>query len=279
MADIINRFKSFFLSKTVLVRLILINIAVFIAVHLFVLVSSISGSGFSITGLLELQPDFLSAAMHPWGFVTYMFVHYDLLHILFNMLWLYCFGIVFLDNFSNKEFIAVYIAGGLAGAVFYLSANTLFSHMASAGLLGSSAAVLSVAAATVVRAPNYRFNLFLIGMVKIKWIAVACIAISLLTTSIGNIGSHSAHLGGIVAGILFAATIRKKSIMQNRGRRKKGIVLPPLHKIAPSKKEPSQQEINEALDQLLIKVKQSGYNSLSEKEKKKLSELSNRLKI
>ena len=202
------------MGKSILVRFVLINVAVFIAVHIAALCISVAEIDLSLIRWLELPPVFMDALTLPWTFITYMFTHYDIWHILFNLLWLYCFGLVFLDHFSERDFIIAYFSGGIAGAIFYLSANAIFPQIASNGLLGASAAVLSIAAATVTRAPNYHINLILIGMVKIKWIAVACIAIALLTVGTHNIGGHIAHVShgshdDRVRGVKFVEPLRR----------------------------------------------------------------------
>lgn len=275
MADTINRIKAFFMGKSILVRFVLINVAVFIAVHIAALCISVAEIDLSLIRWLELPPVFMDALTLPWTFITYMFTHYDIWHILFNLLWLYCFGLVFLDHFSERDFIIAYFSGGIAGAISYLSANAIFLQIASNGLLGASAAVLSIAAATVTRAPNYHINLILIGMVKIKWIAVACIAIALLTVGTHNIGGHIAHIGGIAAGIIFAIGC-KYGWWHKQTRKKKAVILKPLHR-QPVSEASAREEAEKELDKLLIKVKQSGYNSLSEKEKQKLSDLSKKI--
>ena len=142
-------------------------------------------------------------------------------------------------------------------------------------VIGASAAVLSIAVATVTRAPNYHINLILIGMVKIKWIAVACIAIALLTVGTHNIGGHIAHIGGIAAGIIFAIGC-KYGWWHKQTRKRKAVILKPLHRQSVSEAS-AREEAEKELDKLLIKVKQSGYNSLSEKEKQKLSDLSKKI--
>ena len=176
--------------------------------------------------------------------------------------------------------MAAYLIGGLAGAWFYLAGNALLPQFSSGGLVGSSAAVLSVAAATVVRAPNYHINLWLIGMVKIKWVAVVCIVFALLTAGPHNIGGHFAHIGGIGAGTLFALNARYGWLQPNR--RKSSKILPKLHErpvTATAQRQPTRQEIERQLDELLDKVNRSGYSSLSAKEKKELNDLSTKIKL
>ena len=203
----------------------------------------------------------------PWTLLTYMFAHFDFLHILGNMLCLYCFGIVALDLMTPRRFVTTYIAGGLAGAVAYLFAA---EFVPSPGLVGSSAAVMAVATAAVLTKPDYHVQLWLFGMVKIKWIALFYVAFALLTTRADSsaVCAHAAHLGGIMAGAVVALDCRKKIF----SRRRKAIVLPPLHS------KPVAGFDEGRLDTLLDKVRVSGYTSLSENEKKELNDLSSRIK-
>ncbi len=276
MAGIIDKATSFFMGKSVLIRFVIINIAVFFALHIMAFAASLSGSDFAPTLLLALPASFAETITRPWTILTYMFTHYDVFHILLNMLWLYCFGIVFLDNFTNKDFVTAYISGGVAGAVFYIAGSEIFTQIGANGLIGASAATLSVATATIVRAPNYRISLLLIGMVKIKWIGAAFIIITLLTAGTHNIGGHIAHLGGIATGFVFATGYKHKWWDKTNRQRKKAVILKPLHS-HPVNEVYLRQETEKELDDLLIKIKQSGYNSLSEKEKKRLTELSKKI--
>lgn len=260
---IIDRIKDFVLDKSIIVRFILLNIVVFVGIHLL---SLFTGADFTPSAWLALPPDASLLLFKPWGLVTYMFTHYDFFHLLFNMLWLYWFGIVFMDYFSSRSFWVTYILGGLAGALFYYAGCYAFDF-ASAGLLGSSAAVFAVVIATAMRAPNYHLGLWLIGAVKIKWIAIIYIAFMLLTAGKGNYGGLLAHFGGIFAGVMVALNAKYKWL-----KKKKKCVI--LHL-------PDQQcqiEIEREMDDLLKKVRQSGYNSLSKTDKERLVYLSKRLK-
>lgn len=262
--------------KSMAARLIIINVAAFVVIRLLALFMGNAAAGAdAVLACVELPADFGTLLRLPWTLLTYMFIQYDLLHILFNMLWLYCFSIIFTDHFTERSLLVVYLAGGLSGAVFYLVANALMPGL-SHGLLGSSAAVLAVAAATVVRAPNYHINLFLIGMVKIKWVAIACLAFALLSVGQHNIGGHLAHLGGITAGTLYALNARYGWFGHRATRRNIR-----HHSIRPATHPDtlSQAEIEHRLDELLIKVRRSGYNSLNDSEKAALYDLSKRIKI
>lgn len=240
-------------------QIVLLNVAVSIIVHLATLLGRPE-----LGSWLVLPPSWAGALLRPWTIATYMFVHFDIMHLICNMLCLYCFGIVALDLMSTRRFVVTFVAGGIAGALTYLVAA---SWVASPGLIGSSAAVMAVATATVLTKPDYRVNLWLFGMVKIKWVALFFIAFALLTThaNASAICTHAAHLGGIATGALSVLIHRRG------GHRRKAVVLPPLHSA------PVGSFSESRLDQLLDKVKKSGYSSLSAAEKRELNDLSSKI--
>ena len=283
-----NNLRYFLRRRTAAERIIIVNAAVFVLVHIIAIAMRLSGDdGTVVCQFLELPPSAWGLLLKPWTAVTYMFTHYDLLHFLFNMLWLYCFGIIFLDHYSSRDFVAAYLLGGLAGAALYLAGCAMLPSVSSSGLLGASAAVLSVAAATVVRSPNYRIRLFLLGMVKIKWVAVACVAFALLSSDLHSLGSQLAHAGGIICGIVFALnarygkkTLRIKKLYHKPSGKKRGDVLPPLHAKPVGKQQAANgKELETRLDELLDRVRLSGYESLTAAEKQELIELSKKIKL
>ena len=169
MADIFKKLNHFASGKSVLAGIVAANAIVFLLIWTSMLVSRSLGYG-NMANWLILPPSFEETILQPWSIATYMFTHIRLLHLVANMAWLYCFGIIFLDLYPNRALMRTYIAGGLAGAILYLAAGAVHSLN---GLAGASAAVLAIAAATVVRAPNYGIRLFVFGIVKIKWVAAA----------------------------------------------------------------------------------------------------------
>ena len=109
--------------------------------------------GVDLTEVLGLHY-FMASDFHLYQLVTYMFMHADVLHLLFNMLWLYWFGQLFLYLFSEKHFRGVYLLGGLCGAALYILAYNVFPYFSAsvqgALLIGASASVLAIAVATAV---------------------------------------------------------------------------------------------------------------------------------
>lgn len=228
-----------------------------------------------------------------WSPFTYMFVHANLLHILFNMLWLYWFGTIFLSYFHGRTLGGLYVLGGLGGALLYLIAfNTIPLYTLREGpsnMVGASASVMAIVMATAFYRPDVTINLLLLGRVKIIYIALAVFAIDFFSLSSGNnAGGHVAHIGGALVGYIFA----------NRYKKGKDITLPisrfldfvanlfkkrevkGKHKVVYKRPENDydynyrQKQRSKDIDAILDKLKKSGYNNLTEEEKRKLFDAS-----
>ena len=160
--NLVSRFKS----SSIVGKYIYANVALFVFVVLiavFSLLLNSPGASDSLVRCLELPASPGRLIRQPWSLFTYMFLHADFWHILWNMIALNIFGKVFLNLFSVRHFVGFYILGGLFGGFFYVLALNLFPYFAPLAphsyLLGASASVLSVAVASAVRAPGYRLNL------------------------------------------------------------------------------------------------------------------------
>src|SRR5690606_26572563 len=143
----------------------------------------------------------------PWTLITYMFAHsmWDIFHILFNMLVLYWFGRVFVEYLGSDKLIALYILGGLTGGIAYLLIYNLNPEFfGNAGMVGASGAIYAIVVGTAVLLPNYTFFLLFFGPVKIKYIAMFYVILSLLYVRQGvNLGGNIAHLGGALMGFIY----------------------------------------------------------------------------
>lgn len=199
----------FFRTRPLLMKLILINVAVFILIRLLGIVAMIAS--FSIDPVIDFLalPSSLSAlAVKPWTPVTYMFFHYDVFHILFNMLVLYSIGSIFLYRCSPRQLVALYIYGGLAGAVAFTGMAQITPSVGGY-LLGASASVMAILTAVGVIMPDHEVSFMLIGRVKMKWIVLATIAMFALGLVGDNAGAHVAHLGGVIMGAAFGLSLNR----------------------------------------------------------------------
>ncbi|MBD5180386.1 MAG: rhomboid family intramembrane serine protease [Bacteroidales bacterium] len=254
--SVMSRFRS--LSMPLM--LVIINVVVLLGVTLCAFISRIGGGSLNLATLLLDMPGGLKAVMKPWTVITYMFTQTDVMHCLFNMLWLYWFGVLWERFSSGRHLLQLYFLSGLGGAIaFFLMSIT--NGGSGMYLEGASAAVMGIVAATAIMIPNVKLNLFLFGAVKLKWIAIISIVFFALGASGHTATAHWAHLGGAVAGAAYAMWL-------------KYIHLKPriTHKV-PSNSARAREE----LDELLDKVRVSGYGSLTANERRRLFELSHRV--
>lgn len=287
-----------------LIKLIFINIGVFLALRIGAIICTFGGFNVdtSLLHWIELSSSAADLLIRPWTLMTYMFAQFDIFHILFNMLWLYWFGTVFLLTENAKQLVALYFYGGICGALAFIGAYNTFPTFAytEGWLIGASASVIAIVVATAMRHPDYKMHLIFFGAVSLKWIAVVTIAIDFLSINGSNAGGHIAHLGGAVIGLLYGYMLNKGTDIT----RPFNSAIDSLVSIwkglkSPSAKQPkakryntnstSQQSYNsqqtastpndrEILDKILDKIKKSGYASLSDEEKKRLFDVSKRVK-
>ena len=209
---IIDDIRRAYRRGTMLHRIIYLNIAVFVVLRLFALIAFLlNNPALELDQWVEVPSYFPSLLRRPWTVLTYMVAHTDVLHILFNMLWLYWLGRIFLDHFLPKQLTGLYVLGGIGGAVLYVAAFAVFPVFSGvyAGLIGASASIIAIVVATAVWNPDYKIGLLFIGEVPLKWVAIVTLAIDLLSISQANSGGHLAHLGGAVVGVIFALAMRR----------------------------------------------------------------------
>jgi membrane associated rhomboid family serine protease len=274
------------------VQLILINIAVFLVIgvlYVFSRVLSFESVFTIIHHQVSIPPSFSEFLTRPWTIITYSFMHdlTSIFHIAGNMLALYWFGKLFIEYLGSDKVIALYILGALAAGVCYLLVfNTIpfFKSQANfPGMVGASGAVFAIMVAAATLVPDYTFFLFFFGPVKIKYIAAFYIVLSFLGSVGQNAGGNISHLGGALMGFVYIKQLQVgvnwggwitalldwfKSLFSSR----------PKVKVSYRKQEGangkratnlsgiSQQEIDDILD----KISDGGYESLSKEEKEKL---------
>lgn len=284
-----------FRQGNIALRFIYINVGVFLVTAVVHVVMLLTQTYAPLLSWLECPADVGRLVRQPWSVVTYMFMHADVLHLLFNMLWLYWFGQLFLYLFSEKHFRGVYLLGGLCGAALYILAYNVFPYFSAsvegALLIGASASVLAIAVATAVREPEYRVNLLFFGSVRLKYLALILVVTDLLFITSNNAGGHIAHLGGALAGFWFARAFQHGSDPTHWLNRLLDL---PVQWSAPRRRQRPKMKVHygkhaedydynarkrereEEIGQILDKLKKSGYNSLSAEEKKKLFDESRR---
>ncbi|MBU0487671.1 MAG: rhomboid family intramembrane serine protease [Bacteroidetes bacterium] len=278
--------------KSPLVRLVIVNLAVFAFICLVQIYGKLMTDPTifpSAISALSVPADLSALAAQPWTVLTYMFFHYNLLHILFNMLWFYWFGVIFLHFVGKRSLLPLYLLGGLVGALLYVVSFNAFPLFKDAlpisSMLGASASVLAVVAAISTYKPDYSVNLMFLGAVKIKYIALVSVIIDLYSVDSDNAGGHFAHIGGALIGFLYGLSLRKgKNIFAKGGFKWKLRKRKPRMKVTYKRPETDEDyqirkaEKQKKTDIILDKISQSGYQSLTKEEKEFLFQQSNNKK-
>lgn len=275
-------------------RLLIINLAVFVVLLLLnVFLKPFGDLPETILRNLQISSDTVRLLLKPWTIITHMFVHVGVWHIVWNMLLFYWFGKIVGDLIGDHKILPIYIYGGLVGALaFMISYNLMGMGQGVTGFAhGASAAVMAIIMVAALIAPDYSMRLLLIGDVKIKYIALGLIILD-LAGSAGDIntGGHIAHLGGVFFGWFYVnmyqngkdladpfnnfiekiqsffkpKQVQKKTPLNVRFKaenftRSKG------HRS--SDKRSHDLPFQERLDKILEKIKENGYDNLTDEEK------------
>lgn len=278
-----------------LMRLILINVAVFVALVLVYLVLlPVGGSGpgaqllrdHFVVQWLRSTADLGTLITRPWTLFTYMFTHTGLGHIFWNMILLWFGGRLFQDLLGGKRLLGHYLLGGLAGVVLFIVVQNLmpgFHGGASApGILGASAGALSVFIGIAAYRPDMIVNLILIGPVKLMYVAGVFLLLDLIGIGSGDGVAHEAHIGGALYGFIASRQLTKGNDWSMRfvefwemlgrvfsGKKKSKLrVEKPFTRAASSPKvNTDKQEKQARVDAILDKISKSGYDSLTKAEK------------
>ncbi|MEM6831055.1 MAG: rhomboid family intramembrane serine protease [Bacteroidota bacterium] len=278
------------------VQIILINVVVFAVLNILKVVfyyGQFPGLYLEyIRPFFTLPSSISSALTKPWTLITYMFSHEGFWHILWNMMMLYWFGRIIQEFLNSKRVISIYVLGGIVGGLSYIFVYNAFPNfeqvVAGSTLIGASAGVVAIVVGAAVFMPNYTFFLMFIGPVKIKYIALVTVFLSLIQSTGSNAGGEIAHLGGALVGWLYITQLNKGTdigswiisfiqfvksmfkpqpkirVTHRTGNRRPSRKADKKSKM--TSEEPAQAEIDEILD----KISQSGYESLSKEEKQKL---------
>ncbi len=279
---IIEDFKNAWNKKdNGLIKIILINIIVFVSMSIIEVFLTLSGLGSissAILNKLMLPADLKTFILQPWSLITYFFLHMNFMHILWNMLFLYWFGKIVNDNIGNNAVISLYVLGGIIGGLFYMAIYNIIpfysDRLSDSLMLGASAGVFSIVVGSATLLPNYTFYLLLLGPVRIKYIALFYVLLSFIDVTGNNAGGEIAHLGGAFIGYLYIRQLQNGVNMGeglikilNFFNKEKAIKFQTKSsKIEDENEDISQDEIDKILD----KISDSGYSSLSNKEKEKL---------
>ncbi|MCB9247413.1 MAG: rhomboid family intramembrane serine protease [Ignavibacteriales bacterium] len=245
-----------------------------------------------ITQYFGLIPfDNPSYSFYPWQLITYQFLHGGFTHIFFNMLMLWMFGMEIENMMGSIKFLVFYLLAGIGGGFLQL-----FLGSGLGPIIGASGSVFGVMVAFAMYFPDRPIYLYFLLPIKAKYLIVGMMIIEFLSVGNGSFVAHLAHLGGAIVGFLFVFMDRKNNYdfeamlnnIKNKtkinqtdsftkktstfGFGKKNAEEAEFYDI--NGNETSEKVDQEVIDKILDKISQSGYQNLTEKEKKILFEAS-----
>lgn len=279
--SIFKDLKHHFLYGNVVVKLIFANCAVFWVYAIAYLPGSLAKNhvfDIWLADQLQVHSTWSIFLYKPWTIITHMFTHFNPMHILGNMLFLYLFGEIFVLYMGEKRVLPLYLFSGLCGLVLALLAINFIPYIGKGAdhtMVGASAAILGLVFATVAMNPDHKVNLIFIGEVKIMYVAIVPLVFGLFSIPLGNAGGQIAHLGGAIGGYAYMKL------------RQSGIdIFSPLDKLMglfqrkpqlrttyrnenyrrPAEKSNTKTE-QQRVDEILDKIARSGYDSLNKEER------------
>lgn len=274
------------------VQLIIINVVIFLVIGVMSVVGNWTGTEWfadAVYNQFSIPPVLGEFLTRPWTLVTYMFAHsrWDISHILFNMLALYWFGSLFAEYLGSDKLVAMYVLGGLAGALVYLFMfNTVPFYVDRSldfpGMVGASAAIYAIVVGAATLLPDYTFFLMFIGPVRIKYIAAFYVIVSFLGTTQANAGGNLAHLGGALMGFIYIKQLQRGNNLgswvtffiqwvRNLFAPRRNVKVTYRKETSSGKKSTKASAISQAeIDAILDKISDGGYESLTKEEKEKL---------
>jgi membrane associated rhomboid family serine protease len=233
-------------------RLIAANVVVFVLTYV----------GPGLFTALQFQPAHILD--RPWTIITYMFLHANLTHILFNMLGLYFFGPRVEIELGERHFLTLYFLSGIAGALLSL----VFSPHSA--IVGASGAIFGVFLAFAYHWPREPIYIWGLLPVQARYLVAGMTALSLF----GGFGgggdgiAHFAHLGGYLGAFVYLKYLDSRSGARLR---QVGILPPPPERGATERWAAIDREklhvVNrEELDRIRAKISATGPASLTAQE-------------
>lgn len=271
MNQIFSQLKQKYQTGSLVEKLIFVNIIVFILTYF------IGGVGSFFYNQNNFFLDWFSLPANlsyfierPWTVVTYGFLHGDFFHLLFNLIYLFFIGNLFLDYFTPKKLLNFYLMGTIFGGVLFLVSYNYFPALQNtrATLVGASSGIMAILVGLTTYMPNYELKFRFIGFVKLWIVTLIFIGIDLISLSDNNTGGHLAHLGGALYGFLaiyygtnFKISNPFKKLFQKKS------PLKTAYKSKTTKKADTTHDTQQKINVILDKISKSGYESLSKDEK------------
>ena len=244
----------------------------FIYFHLF------NSGTYNYPNWLAVSSELTTVLVKPWTLLSYAFFHYGFFHLFFNMMVLNFTSRLFLTFFTQKQYVGLYLLSAIFAGLCFVASFYLL-HQTSL-MVGASAAIMAILVATTTYQPLMEIRLLLIGNVKLWHITAVLLLLDLLQIQMENTGGHIAHLSGAFFGYIYIKLLQNGTDLSRIVDNMLNIFgkkdATPFRKVHVNPKKPAakreskivvKDKTQQQLDDILDKISQSGYDSLTAQEK------------
>ena len=265
-----NKINLYISGLNIVEKIILFNITLYLLPFVLKTVLFLFNiKGLSIVNWFTIDATLSEFILKPWSILTYGFIHGSFSHIFWNMLILYYFGNILKNIFGEKLILNLFLSGIVAGGLIYLISYNLFPVFKGVNsvMIGASAGVMSLLFFLAAYDPQYRIRIIFFD-IKILYIALFLFFYDIIQIPLNNSGGHIAHIGGALWGYYYSVKYNNGSDLVNSilSYFKKNTNNKPSVKSKTNNKSFNQDKIDEILD----KISDSGYDSLTKSEKEYL---------
>ena len=263
-----NRINVFISGLNILEKIIFLNVAIYLAPFLInTILFLFNIKNIDLIKWFTIDADFGQLIFKPWSIITYGFLHGSFSHIFWNMIILYYFGKILNNLFGDKLLKKLYLSGIVAGGLTYVISYNVFPVFrgVESVMIGASAGVMSVLFYLASYSPQMGIRIFFFD-IKIIYIALFLFFYDIIQIPLNNSGGHIAHIGGAIWGYYYC-------ISNNKGEDFTQSIFN-IFKTTKKKNTKASQNNNnfdqKKIDSILDKISDSGYDSLTKKEKEYL---------
>ena len=265
-----NKINLYISGLNIVEKIILFNITLYLLPFVLKTVLFLFNiKGLSIVNWFTIDATLSEFILKPWSILTYGFIHGSFSHIFWNMLILYYFGNILKNIFGEKLILNLFLSGIVAGGLTYLISYNLFPVFKGVNsvMIGASAGVMSVLFFLAAYDPQYRIRIIFFD-IKILYIALFLFFYDIIQIPLNNSGGHIAHIGGALWGYYY-------SVKYNNGSDLVNSILSYFKKNTNNKTSVKSKTDNKSfnqdkIDEILDKISDSGYDSLTKSEKEYL---------
>ena len=226
----------------------------------------------------------------PWQLVSYQFMHAGFSHILYNLFGLWMFGMEIENIWGSRRFLIYYLVCGIVAGIFQLALSPIFEPTQIGPTVGASGAVYGVLIAFAMMFPDRYIFLYFLVPIKAKYFVGILIMLGVFAIgSPGNV-ANLAHLGGALAGLVmilydrgqipFTGTFdrfRSRMEQMSATHKREDVRDASVYDIRDGKPKDDRTENQRRIDEILDKISSSGYQKLTDEEKRILFEESKKL--